>query len=108
MFEIGVVKTFFQFGLYLSITGHIFCFLFCGRRCIGNKTVMCIDGYRVEQYVRSNDKAFESWFVESLQSIETFQTQGLDAFQRNDLDSFEKWFQSINQVLTHKSCKYIS
>ena len=90
MFEIRVAKQFLQRGLYLNITGRIGCSLFYSKRSVGNKTVRCIDGYRVKQYVRSNEKAFESWFAASLQAIEIFQTKGLDAFEKNDLDSFWK------------------
>ncbi|GFH61972.1 major facilitator superfamily transporter [Chaetoceros tenuissimus] len=97
--EIRVVKTFFQYGLYISIAGHIFYSLFCSKRCIGNETVTCIDGYRVKQYVRSNEKAFESWFTASLQVIKLFQTQGLDTFQRDDLDSFWKIKKATTSVV---------
>lgn len=90
MFEIRAVKQFFQRGVYLSIVGPIVYSLFYRKRSVGNRTVRCIDGFRVKTYVRSNEKAFESWFAASLQAIAIFQTQGLDAFQRNDLDSFRK------------------
>lgn len=92
-FELDHVKQNFQRGLYISIVPWIFFTLFRGGRNIPDSALKSIDGYsidgyRVKQYLRSNDRAFEIWFKASLQVIEIFQTQGLDAAESNDLHKF--------------------
>ena len=87
-FEIRNVKQNFQCGLYMSIVYSTFLTLFRSGSNIPDSALKDIDGYRIKQYVRCNDRAFEIWFRASLQLIEIFQTQGLDAAESNDLHKF--------------------
>lgn len=87
-FELGHVKQSFQRGLYISIVQLMFGTFFRSGRNIPGSTLKAIDGYRVKQYVRCNEKAFETWFRASLEVMKIFQTQGLDAAESNDLHKF--------------------
>ena len=84
------VKYRFELGIPVSIVQCVQCTLFRGKRNITDNIFSCIDGYRIKQYLRSNDEAFVTWFRSSLKVFELFQTLGAQAVRNNDLDKFRQ------------------
>ncbi len=74
----------------MSFAQVVHCALFRNDRNIPGNVISGMDGYRIKEYVHSNENAFEKWFDASMTIIKIFQTQAMKPMQRGDDQFFLK------------------